>query len=79
MDVVGKNPNQRRRVRIKPSDTATSQPVISGASKSIEAAAYVAEMCAGLVGLAKGPRLIFLAHLLRMAQAEAESVLHVRK
>ena len=37
-----------------------------------EVAAYVAEMCAELVMMSKGANLPFVAHLLAMAQAEAE-------
>ena len=39
---------------------------------SQQVAAYIAEMCLALVLMAKGANLTFVAHLLVMAQAEAE-------
>jgi hypothetical protein len=39
-----------------------------------ETVAYIAEICVELARMAKGADLAFLAHLLAMAQAEAELV-----
>ena len=39
-----------------------------------QTATYIADICAELVIIAKAADLIFLAHLLTMAQAEGESI-----
>ena len=38
----------------------------------MQSAAYIADMCSDLAAMARGANLPFLAHLLAMAQAEAE-------
>ena len=72
MGVVGKNPNQRRRVRVRTSSLSKNAPLTSRLASATPTAAYIAEMCGELVGMAKGANLTFLSHLLAMAQAEAE-------
>ena len=96
MGMVGKTPNQRRRVSVKTSslrntksaadDKASSFPAatyIGGLHSSSantspispqQVAAYIAEICLELVLMAKGANLSLVAHLLAMAQAEAECV-----
>ena len=95
MGVVGKHPNQRRRVSVKSSVTNETSPDASNRSPTYdtktdigglhtspsniavpsaqEVAAYLAAMCSELVVMAKVANLPFVAHLLAMAQAEAES------
>ena len=72
MGVVGKNPNLRRRVRVKPSFSAETATIISVAVPAVQTAAYIAEMCAELLLMAQVANLAFLSHLLAMAHAEAE-------
>ena len=72
MGVVGKTPNRRRRVRVRTSSSAETAPFVAVPAPSIQTAAYIAEMCAGLLLMAQGANLAFLSHLLAMAHAEAE-------
>lgn len=74
MGVVGKSPHQRRSVSVKSISSETSTTPIATAPSSQEAAAYIAEICVELVRMAKGSNMAFVAHLLAMAQAEAEYV-----
>ena len=76
MGVVGKHPNQRRRVRVRTSSLSKTAPATSPRTST---AAYIAEMCGELVMMAKAANLNFLAHLLAMAQAEAESAAELRE
>ena len=73
MGVVGKNPNQRRRVRVRTSSSDKTATIVAVPAPVIQTAAYIAEMCAELLLMAQGANLMFLSHLLAMAQAEAES------
>lgn len=73
MGVVGKSPNQRHRVSV-PSTFSEAAPSAATSSTPQETAAYIAEICVELARMAKGADLGFLAHLLAMAQAEAEHV-----
>ena len=52
-------------------EVTASKPVAPSAHQT---ASYIAEICAELVIIAKAADLIFLAHLLTMAQAEGEAV-----
>ena len=72
MSVVGKKPNQRRRVSIKTSSAENIQSVNANTTSPQLVAGYIAEMCLELVVMAKDANLTFVAHLLAMAQAEAE-------
>ena len=72
MALVGKNPNQRLRVSVElshPVDTPIAPPT---APSPQQVATYIAEICLELVLMAKGANLTLVAHLLAMAQAEAE-------
>jgi alpha/beta superfamily hydrolase len=73
MGVVGKSPNPRRRVRVKATFPDNAPLAIVAPPSSQEAAAYIAEICVELVRMAQDANLTFVAHLLAMAQAEAES------
>ena len=79
MGVFEKLPNQRRRVRVRTSSSAETAPTIAVKAPAIQTAAYIAEMCAGLLLMAQGANLAFLSHLLAMAQAEAEYAAELRK
>ena len=72
MDVVGKRPNQRRRVSVKESSSKNEQSRDANTLSPQQVAAYIAEICLELVLMAKGANLTLVAHLLAMAQAEAE-------
>ena len=72
MGVVVKSTNQRRRVSVKTSSSEIIQSADANTPSPQQTAAYIAEMCADLVTMTKGANLPFLAHLLEMAQAEAE-------
>ena len=72
MGVVGKTPNQRRRVRVKTSSPKNEKSRDANTPSPQEVAAYIAEICLELVLMAKGANLTLVAHLLAMAQAEAE-------
>ena len=72
MDVVGKRPNQRRRVSVKTSSPKNEQSRDANTPSPQQVAAYIAEICLELVLMAKGANLTLVAHLLAMAQAEAE-------
>ena len=74
MDVVGKRPNQRRRVSVKESSSKNEQSRDANTPSPQQVAAYIAEICLELVLMAKGANLSLVAHLLAMAQAEAECV-----
>ena len=74
MGVVGKSPSQRRSVSVKATFSEKAPSAVAASPSPQEAAAYIAEICVELVRLAKGANLVFLAHLLAMAQAEAEHV-----
>jgi len=74
MSLVGKRPNQRRRVSVVISPIVNAQIAIRIVPSTQQVAIYLAEMCAELVVMAKGANLPFVAHLLRMAQAEAAYV-----
>ena len=74
MDVVGKRPNQRRRVSVKESSSKNEQSRDANTLSPQQVAAYIAEICLELVLMAKGANLSLVAHLLAMAQAEAECV-----
>jgi hypothetical protein len=72
MGVVGKVPNQRRRVSVQTGSRKNTQwPDVDGPSQQ-QVAAYIAEMCLELALMANGANLALVAHLLAMAQAEAE-------
>ena len=72
MGVVGKTPNQRRRVSFKTSPSKQTQAVDANTPSPQQVAAYIAEICLELMIMAKGANLTLVAHLLAMAQAEAE-------
>ena len=72
MGVVGKSPNQRRRVSVKPSSSQKLETVDADTPSPQQVAAYIAEMCVEMVVMAKSVNLSLVAHLLAMAQAEAE-------
>ena len=72
MSVVGKNPNRRRRVSVKTSSPKNEQSPDANTPSPQQVAAYIAEICLELVLMAKGANLTLVAHLLAMAQAEAE-------
>ena len=74
MGVVGKSPDLRRRVSVKAIFPEKAPSAVAATPSPQEAAAYIAQMCAELVIMAKGANLVFAAHLLAMAQAEAEYV-----
>ena len=74
MGVVGKSPNQRRRVSVESSTAVHTRTTSTTTPSPQQTAAYVAEICLELVVLAKAANLHFLAHLLTMAQAEAAHV-----
>ena len=74
MDVVGKRPNQRRRVSVKTSSPKNEQSRDANTPSPQQVAAYIAEICLELVLMAKGGNLTLVAHLLAMAQAEAAYV-----
>ena len=74
MGVVGKSPSQRRRVRVKAVFPEKSTAAAAATPSPHEVAAYIAEICVELVRMAKGANLVFVGHLLAMAQAEAERV-----
>ena len=81
MNVDGKSPILRRRVSVRKSAAAakTKSKSANNPISSIQAASYIADMCGQLLLMAKDVQLGFLAHLLAMAQAEAESVAELRK
>ena len=62
MGVVGKTANPRANRSVNSQAEAES---------AAQTAAYVEEICAGLAVMAKKADLVFLAHLLALAQAEA--------
>ena len=70
MGVFGKLPNQRRRVST--SSSAETAPIIADPDPAVDTAAYISEVCAELLLMARDAKLAFLSHLLAMAQAEAE-------
>ena len=72
MGVVGKVPNQRRRVSVKASSSKSIQSVAAYTPSPQQVAAYISQMCLELVLISNGANLALLAHLLAMAQAEAE-------
>jgi len=72
MGVVGKVPNQRRRVSVKTSSSENLELANADTPSPQQVAAYIAEMCVELVAMAKAADLGLVAHLLAMAQAEAE-------
>ena len=72
MAVVGKTPNQHRRVRVKTSSSKNIQSVNTNTPSPQQVASYISEMCLELVLMAKGANLTLVAHLLAMAQAEAD-------
>ena len=72
MDVVGKRPNRRRRVSVNTSSPKNEKARDANTPSPQQVAAYIAEICLELVLMAKGANLSLVAHLLAMAQAEAE-------
>ena len=72
MALVGKNPNQRLRVSVELSPPVDTPIATTTAPSPQQVAAYIAEICLELVLMAKGANLTLVAHLLAMAQAEAE-------
>ena len=78
MGVVGKFPNQRRRVSVKTSSSKSIQSVGANTPSPQQAATYIAEMSSELALMARGVNLHFVAHLLAMAQAEAEGAVALR-
>jgi len=74
MGVYGKSPNPRRSVSVKSISSDTSLSAFGTAPSPQETAAYIAEIVGALVVIATGANLVFVAHLLAMAQAEAEHV-----
>jgi mannose/fructose-specific phosphotransferase system component IIA len=72
MGGVGKSPNQRRRVSVKRSSSENVEAADADAPSPQQVAAYIAEMCGEMAIMAKGVNLPLVAHLLAMAQAEAE-------
>ena len=74
MALVGKNPNQHLRVRVEISPAVDTPTATTTAPSPQQIAAYIAEICLELVLMAKGANLTLVAHLLAMAQAEAEYI-----
>ena len=74
MGVVGKSPNQRRKVSVKAPFSQTRRSSSAVAPAPQETAAYIAQMSGELARMARGANLGFIAQLLAMAQAEAEHV-----
>jgi hypothetical protein len=74
MGVVGKSPDQRRRVSVQAIFPEKDPSAMAATPSPQLAADYIAHMCAELVIMSKGANLVFVAHLLAMAQAEAEYV-----
>ena len=72
MDVVGKRPNRRRRVSVNTSSPKNEKSRDANTPSPQQVATYIAEICLELVLMAKGANLTLVAHLLAMAQAEAE-------
>ncbi len=73
MGVVGKSPNPRRGVSVKATFPENAPSAAAAPPSAQDAAAYIAEICVELVRIAQDANLTFVAHLLAMAQAEAES------
>ncbi len=71
MRTVGKSANQRASTSVKESMGFEAASTKAPASHAVETAAYIAEMCRDLAFMAKKADLVFLAHILTMAQAEA--------
>ena len=72
MGLVGETSSQRRRVSVKMSSTKQLPTVDANTPSPQHVAAYIAEMCLELVIMTNGLNLPLLAHLLAMAQAEAQ-------
>ena len=70
MALVGKNPTNGPKARV---DEPGAAQMKSGISSRTDTARYIAEICDEMALMAKGAQLTFLAHLLAMAQAEAEA------
>ena len=71
MRTVVKRANQRASKSVKENLGVEGASTMTHASQASETAAYIAEMCGDLAIMAKKADLVFLAHLLAMAQAEA--------
>ena len=69
MALVGKNPTNGPKARV---DEPGAAQMKSGISSRTDTARYIAEICDEMALMAKGAQLTFLAHLLAMAEAEAE-------
>ena len=65
-------PAQGSRVNIKARSSTKASPAPLVAHARVQTADYIADLCAELITMAKAADLPFLAHLLTMAQAEAE-------
>lgn len=72
MSLVGKSPNQRRGVSVKSSLSKNIESVDPQAATPQQVAAYIAGMCRDLLAMQPAPNTGLVAHLLAMAQAEAE-------
>ena len=72
MGGVGESPNQRHRVSVKGSSSQSIQSGDANTPSPQQVAAYIAEMSLELMLMAEGANLALAAHLLAMAQAEAE-------
>ena len=60
----------RVNIEARSSNKASPAPVVAHAR--VQTADYIADLCAELITMAQAADLPFLAHLLTMAQAEAE-------
>ena len=74
MPLVGSNPTKRRGIRVESTITLETEPSVPEVAPIIDTANYIAQLCAEMVLMAKAANLPLLAHLLAMAQAEAEYV-----
>ena len=74
MGLVGKHPNKRARVKMSDRVKTDGDGAGKWAASQHQVAVYIAEICGELGRMAKANDLLFLCHLLSMAQAEAEDI-----